>query len=408
MIREIYVNRINEIALNVTQTKIDSIRKKSITKSGCRVYSNGYIGVSGTLGEATEETWNEAIKNLENKVPYKFEPCKDKKRTRDLRKSNITAEEFLKESERLLEIIREEFPNFILSNKIKSIETEVILKNDLGLEHTNLDRYFQVELIVKDKDSINVFDTAIQRNEREFDIEAILNDVRKYLAAFNNKVKLPSEKKLPVIMHFYGFGNKVNEALNGNDLYKGTSIFSDKIGEKVFSEDFTVYVDRSEENIDMPFFDAEGSTVEKDRFTLIENGKINFGYSDKKTSAEYKISNTASAISGYDEVPSLYAQGLEDRRLRVKSTDKTLAEILGDKEAIFAVFMEGGDCTNEGDFASPVQMSYLMKNGKVVGRLPEFSVHGNIYEMFGEDYLGQSSDRCYFGENAMVINMNIK
>ena len=158
----------------------------------------------------------------------------------------------------------------------------------------------------------------------------------------------------------------------------------------------------------MPFFDAEGSTVEKDRFTLIENGKINFGYSDKKTSAEYKIPNTASAISGYDEVPSLYAQGLEDRRLRVKSTDKTLAEILGDKEAIFAVFMEGGDCTNEGDFASPVQMSYLMKNGKVVGRLPEFSVHGNIYEMFGEDYLGQTADRCYFGEHAIVLNMNIK
>ena len=54
-------------------------------------------------------------------------------------------------------------------------------------------------------------------------------------------------------------------------------------------------------------------------------------------------------------------------------------------------------------------MSYLIRNGKVVGRLPEFSVYGNIYEMFGEDYLGQKlSDKCYNGDTAMVINMNIK
>lgn len=408
MIKEIYINKINEIALNVTQTKIDSIRKKSITKSGCRVYRDGYIGVSGTLGEATEETWNEAIKNLENKVPYKYQPCRDKNRTRDLRETDMSSEEFLKASEDLLKVIRKEFPNFIFSNKIKSIETEVILKNDAGLEYINLDRNFQVELIMKHKDSINVFDTAVQRCERRFDIEAILNDVRNYLNAFNNKVELPNEKRIPVVTNFYGIGNKVIESLNANDIYKSTSIFSDKIGKEVFSKDFTVYVDRSEENIDVAFFDAEGSTIENDRFTLIEDGKINFGYTDKKISSEYNIPNTAAAFASYDEVPSLYVQGMVDTRLRVKSSNKSLSEILGNKEAIYTVFMEGGDCTNEGDFASPVQMAYLIKDGNLVGRLPEFSVYGNIYEMFGKDYLGQSSDRVYFGENAMVINMNVK
>ena len=408
MIREVYINRMKEIALNVTQTRIDSIRKKDITKSGCRVYKDGYIGVSGSLGEPTEETWNEAIKNLENKVPYNFEVCKDRKRRRDLRECNMSSDEFLKKAEELLEIIRSEFPNFIFSNKIKSIETEITLKNDVGLEYVNLDKYYQTELIIKHKESVNVFDTAVQRCERQFDIEAIVKDVRDYLTAFDNIVEIPKETKIPVISNFYDLGEKVIEGLNGNDLYKGTSIFNNKLGKEVFSKDFTVYVDRSEENIDIPFFDAEGSVIENDRFYLIQNGKINFGYTDKKTSAEYNIPNTAAASANYDEVPSLYGQGMVESRIKVKSGDKTLSEILNGKEAIYTVIMSGGDCTNEGDFASPVQMSYLFKDGKIVGRLPEFSVYGNIYEMFGEDYLGQTADRCYFGEHAIVLNMNIK
>ena len=48
-------------------------------------------------------------------------------------------------------------------------------------------------------------------------------------------------------------------------------------------------------------------------------------------------------------------------RLTAKSGDKTLAEILGDKDAVYTVFMEGGDCTNEGDFASPVQIVIFNK-----------------------------------------------
>ena len=33
MVRELYINKINEVALNVTQSKVDSIRKKTIIKS---------------------------------------------------------------------------------------------------------------------------------------------------------------------------------------------------------------------------------------------------------------------------------------------------------------------------------------------------------------------------------------
>lgn len=408
MIREVYINKVREITLNVTQTKVDSIRKKSITKTGCRVYKDGYIGVAGTLGVATEDTWNEAVKNLENKVPYKAEPSKNHKRFRDLRKSKISAEEFLSKAENLLNKLREEFQQFTFANKIKSIETEIILKNDAGLEYINIDRYFEISLIVKNINSVNVFDTMVSREDRDFDIEAILKDAREQLTNYNRILELPNKRKVPVIATFGQFASKILQGLNGNELNKGSSIFANKIGKEVFSKRFNVYVDRSEESLSIPFFDAEGSILKEDKFTLIEDGRINYGYTDKIISKKFDVPNTASALADYDDVPSIQGQSIEELRLKLKSEDKRLSEILGDDEAIFTVFMEGGDCTNEGDFASPVQMAYLFKEGKIIGRLPEFSVYGNIYEMFGEDYLGQSSDRCYFGEHAVVLNMNIK
>lgn len=38
MVKELYQTVLRETSLNVTNGEIDSVRKKSITKSGCRVY----------------------------------------------------------------------------------------------------------------------------------------------------------------------------------------------------------------------------------------------------------------------------------------------------------------------------------------------------------------------------------
>lgn len=408
MIKELYVNKLNEISVNVTNSKADAIRKKNITKSGCRVYDNGYIGISGTLGEADETTFERAEKNLQNKIPYKYEPCKNMKRSRDLRKSKLSGKEFLDKCEELLDTLNSEFPDFIFSDKINSVEMETYLKNDAGLDYVSRDRYFITSLVIKHKDSLDIFDTCIDRCEREFDLEAILEDVRNQLKVFNNNLQLPTQSKIPVIASFNNFSEKIIESLNGSDLGKGISLFSDKVNKKIFSKDFTLYLDRSEDNIGAPFFDAEGSTIKNDKFPLIEEGVMKYGYTDKKTSTENNTVNTSAACADYDGLPFIEVSYLNERRFTAEPGNKTLREIIGDKDAIYIIAMEGGDCTSEGDFASPVQMAYLVRDGKLAGRLPQFSVYGNIYDMFGKDFLGVTSDKCYMGSNAMVINMNIK
>lgn len=40
MIKEKYITNVKEISLNVSQSRIDSVRNKNITKTGLRVYED--------------------------------------------------------------------------------------------------------------------------------------------------------------------------------------------------------------------------------------------------------------------------------------------------------------------------------------------------------------------------------
>lgn len=402
MVRELYQTMIRETALNITQSKIDSIRMKNITKSGCRLYDNGFIGIAGTLGEPTEETWELAKKNLTRQIPYEHEPCSNKVIVKDFRQQHISSEEFILQAEELMVHLREEFPEFIFSNKIKLTEVEELLQNDSGLDLKFIDCEVSLELIIKHVDSANIYDTCIVRNERVFDWNSILLDARMQLNVFNIEAKLPEGEYLPFIVSPIDVCRKVVESLNGEMLGRGTSIFKDKIGTKAFHGDFSLYAYRGEEAILSSFFDNEGSTLENEQIALIEDGIILRGYTDKKTAKEFGVPNTASAGGNYDEVP-----GLSGVSFMIKSSGKTLEQLIEGKLAIYVAIMSGGDCTNEGDLVSPVQMSYLMKDGKLVGRLPEFSASGNIYDIFGKNYIGYSSDKSYFGDHALVTMLKV-
>lgn len=401
MIKELYKEITNEISLSISQSKIDSIIKKSITTNGCRVYENGYIGVAGSLGKVTDETWAAAKKNLDLKIPYTFELEKNKVRERDLREYTPSAETFVADMDDLLATLRNEYPDFIFSNKIKFIETETSLTNDLGLNYKNYDSCVNLEIIIKHKSSINVFDSGLINISRKFDKETFLREARKQLDAFTISKALPTGK-VPVILDFNEIGNKFIESLNGETLGRGASILSDKIGKEIFSKDFTLSIDRSKNNILTPFFDKEGTTVENDICPLINKGILEKPYTDKKSANQFNFPLTAAASGNYDDVPSL-----SNISLNAEPGNKTLKELLNGDLGILVIILSGGDYTNNGDYASPVQMSYLTDGENLLGKLPEFNISNNIYSMFGNDFIGITKDKPCFNSNLLVTRMNI-
>ena len=400
MKREVYSYRTVMTTLNITQNKVDSVRKKDITKTGCRVYENGFVGISGCFGEPTEETWKAAEENLELRIPYSYPLESGKVRTEDRREQMLTEQQFLEQSEAMLEQLSRENPKFIFSNKLFMVDVTETLTGEAGLRYEYKDRYYIFSVIFKHLDSNAVFDGGFGMEGRTFDTETFLRDAHCQLEAYQNPVELPEGKTLPVVLDFYNLGGKFQEGLSAEALGKGTSIFDGKLGKTLFSPEFTLSVDRSAENIGTAFFDPEGSTLEKDQLPLIENGVLKRGYCDKKNAAEFGFENTACADGGYDDVPSLGCCGF-----RLAPSGKTLAELLNGEEAILIDTMSGGDWTAEGNFASPVQLAYLVRDGKPVGRLPEFGLSGNLYELFGKDYRGVTADKPFFNDRKLVVNM---
>ncbi len=171
----------------------------------------------------------------------------------------------------------------------------------------------------------------------------------------------------------------------------------------MFDDGFSFYVDRGKDNLNTAFFDVEGSTCAEDRCDLIRNGVLLRPYADKKLEKEFGYENTATAAGAYDSVPS---NG--DMCFAVEPSDRTLRELIGAGDGIYVTFMSGGDFTGEGDFASPVQTAFLYRDGRLVGRLPEFGVSGNIYDIFGKNFVGLSSDRPYEGERRLVVKMKLQ
>ena len=60
--------------------------------------------------------------------------------------------------------------------------------------------------------------------------------------------------------------------------------------------------------------------------------------------------------------------------------------------SVYIVMCSGGDTTPDGNFATPVQVAFLCRDGKFVGRLPEIGVSGNLFDIYGKNFIGQAED----------------
>ncbi|MCQ4925184.1 metallopeptidase TldD-related protein [Tissierella carlieri] len=405
MIKEKYIKNLKEISINILQSNIKSVRKKDITKTGFRVYENGFVGIAGAVGKVDElELEKRAIENLRLEIPYPYEPSTNLVKKVDYRKETLSHEEFVKEVEELLEILKKEFPDFIFSNNIYIKDFETKLINNKGIDLTHIDRVVVASIVIKEKNSVNVFDALSTYIDREYSRDKILNNIRGMLTAYKNKIELPSKGKQPVV--FIADDGltlmKIVEEMNGYKVGTGASLFKDFIGEKKFSDKFTLYQSAEEEELSgVEFFDAEGVVNPDYKYTLIENGRIITPYTDKKTASQFNLPLTGSASAEYDKVPSL-----APRNLVVKSSDKTLKELLNGRLGIAVLIASGGDFTQEGVFGTPVQLAFLTDGEKLLGRLPELTISGELYSMFGDDFVGKSQDKL-LGQKAIVFNLDV-
>ena len=253
-------------------------------------------------------------------------------------------------------------------------------------------------------------DGGIFYSSRKYDKKKILNFWGKILNAHKNNMALPKEGTYPVIFFehaAFGLGfSKLIEDLNGLSFGSKTSLLSDKAGQKVFNNDFTLYQSLNpDDNIGAPFFDAEGIVNKDYRYTLIENGTVITPYTDKKTAKMFNFPLTGSAGAAYDSIPGICPVGF-----KIKESGKTIKELLGGQQGILIMISIGGNFTPQGDYAAPVQLAFFFDGENFIGRLTDIQLSSNMFDLFGKDYRGVSSNSLLPGltnEKLLVMDMKV-
>ena len=274
-------------------------------------------------------------------------------------------------------------------------------ENDRGLDYSNRDCTAYFGFSFKHRDSRELSDGRFSIGQRDFDPQKFYAMADNYLGSFEIKRELPDE--IIVQMPYYDLLDLLAGSLNAENMCLGTSLLSGRIGEKVFADDFSLAHDVSDEECwNTPFFDGEGVTQEGDRLPYIENGVVLRGYADKRTAAKYGVEHTGSAYRTHSDIP-----GNGNVNLRIQRSSKTIRELLGGRLSVVPVRYSGGGFNEKGDWVMPVQLAYLCDGESFLGRLPEFVLVSNMFDMFGKDFIGVGSDNPVFNDKSILARMDL-
>jgi PmbA protein len=397
-----------ETSIKLQASEINSIRVKDIERNAVRVYEKGYIGISGAIGDVSEEVLKkQAIKNLASKIPYPYALETNRKDHRCYKEKEYSETELMELTEQILGSLNEKFNDFIFSESIKTIYMDYRFKNSEGLDLRYEDEHLELGFIVKAKSSPNLFDSELLWEGRNLDVDKFLSFASDQLLAERTKVDLPGEGRIPV---FFLTPDSLIQflmrQLNGEAYGNKVSLFDGKIGEKLFNEKLTIVQNNKSKMTYAPFFDREGVTNLGDSISLVEDGVLERVFTDKKNAKKFNLEHTGSATGGYDDIPSLGFTNIEP-----EVDSENIQETLNGEKAIFVMIAAGGDFNADGHYATPVQSSYLFDGKKFLGKLPNFNMSNTLYKILGKDYIGTFlSEDLYFGDTHKIFGcyMNIK
>ena len=170
----------------------------------------------------------------------------------------------------------------------------------------------------------------------------------------------------------------------GNVILDGTSLWLDKVGQKVADEKLTVSFPTSDPRIvSRSNYTSDGFRAET--FNIIEKGVLNghmLGlYVANKTGRPVVKSEFGSAV--------------------VEGGDVTLGEMIKaiDRGIIVGSFSGGHPGTN-GEFSGVAKNAFLIEGGKIAGAVSEVMINGNLGEMFG-NISGISSETVADGSSVL-------
>ncbi|MFH1724966.1 MAG: metallopeptidase TldD-related protein [Elusimicrobiota bacterium] len=392
MVKDLLRSTEKQLKLEIGAGEVRSFRNKEIVKTGARIFDEGKIASASFVGQIEDsELYRRCMSQRDAAVPFDYELPRDSSYSKSLTGGGGSMERLPELTEAALRRLKEANRDFLYSGHAACSLVSEEHRNSLGVDHRIEVEHSGWAFLFKHKSSAGIMDGWFGSGGigKADPMEAIERNLP-FLEAFGNEVPISEGPKPVVYTDLQGWlFRKLCESLRIDKHKDGSALYSGRMGERLFSEDFSLY-DVSfapEYGVASPF-DGEGTLRKEPRLPLIEKGSITNLICDLRCGKKYGAATTGNGQRGFNTGVHLGFNALAVGRGE-RPFDSLIKEF---EECVFVVMAMGGDCTDTGEFSSPVALSYLFKNGKLAGRLPQITVKSGMREMFGPKLLGVSSD----------------
>ena len=390
---EVYYLSSQDTPIEFANNRLKSLQTKAVEGIALRVIKDGRLGFASASDlNRLEEVVDAAIATAEIGDPVEFEFASD------VRLQEPDSEYQLPSTDKLVEIgkkaiasVREYNNDILVDAGFDMGSSQVQLATTSGTFAQQSDKTVSASVsgnLVRGEDFLQAYAYQVTRDE-EPDYEQIVRDlIAKYQKAEQNAVI--SSGSYPVLFTPFAaaftLGGLFKTILSGQAVVQKSSPLMDKLDEKVFDERFTLTEDPTF-GVSACSFDDEGTPTTKKN--LIDRGVIKQFYWDRLWASRGGTTSTGNGFRG-----GLSRPGTSLVNLCMNPGATPVEDLIaGIEEGIIVDQVLGAGQSNQlaGEFSVNLDLGYKVEKGKIVGRVKNTMVAGNIFEAFNN--LVDLSDR---------------
>jgi len=385
---EVFVVTASETPVAFEANRLKSLEANESTSVSLRIVKDGRIGFSSTSRLDNPGALVEmAVETAQFGAPAKFVlPSKTvypQIEVYDPGMETFSVEDMVELGESLIARVRERTPELLCEAAVTKNVVTVDILNSRGGQSSYRKSFCVVAVegtLIRDTDMLFVGEVDASCHPlREF--KPLADSVIEQLELASHTASAPTGR-LPVILTPKGvrsaFFPPIAVAFNGKMVVEGASPLVGRQGKRLFDRRLSLWDDATVhyQPTSRPC-DDEG--VPSRRTALIEEGVVaNFLY-DLQTAARADAVSTGSASRGRGSMPAPSVAALV-----VGEGDTSFEDMLRDmKTGLVVETLIGAGQGNilGGDFSGNVLLGYRVENGRMVGRVKDTMISGNIYDV---------------------------
>jgi len=374
--------------------RLKSLETKASEGIALRVIADGKLGfASSTDLTRLEDLVDAAIATAEIGDPVEFEFTQDVNSVESKPDYQPpTTEKLVGVGEDLIEKVHQYNPEILVDVSFHSGTSQVKLATTTNVYTEQNSQSLSAVIsgnLVRGEDFLQAYAYEVTR-DRQPDYQAILQKlITKYQRA-EGKASI-SSGTYPVLFTPSAvsstMGRMFGTIFSGQSIVQKASPLTEKLGEKIADERISVFEDPTI-GISACDFDDEGVPTKKKH--LIDRGVVKQFYWDRRWAARQGIESSGNGFRGGISRPSPSLANVCIAPGQT-SVDDLIANM---SEGIIVDQVMGAGQSNilAGEFSVNLDLGYKVEQGKIVGRVKDTMVAGNIFEAFSN--LVDLSDRA--------------